>query len=292
MYKAQHYKKTAKQHIQNVDLLLENNNREINGYELDTYEQGFYNMLIANNVPARVAVQQARDMAKQANNPNLRFQNTPTVAVADSYNLDGFALLGTAANFTISIKRLTNNIATPLPVPLFGAIHFQSAYAQIIDMTISPGTTITNFSTGINDTTLPNNTICEIEYTNGADVDKVQISCNTVPYPTFIAAMQGNDVFKLSKLRLTASVSAQADLQFSQTFKNRVVTLFGGDKGTDLPVSAAKSPFQQQTAIVDVDGEFFYNKQKMLQVNIIEASAPNFTLSIAAFVSHYSKDQV
>lgn len=164
---------------------------------------------------------------------------------------------GLAAQFDIKIQRLTANIDASLPVAIFGAFDSASAYKAVISQFMPAGTTLTDLIIG----GVGNETTATFEYTKGADVDTIVVSLGQYDYPSFLEALKSSR-FMISNARYSVNdTTAQGLAQLTQTFKSVDRSMFGAYLQNDIPLSSAKTPYQNQNNIVDINGTFAVTAQ-------------------------------
>jgi hypothetical protein len=184
-----------------------------------------------------------------------------------------------AAQFDVNIKRVTANIAQDLPFVIFGQQDSKNGFRKVID----------NLPTGV---TLTSVEIGEVQgepekliftYTENANVDTVEVTCNQYPYPSFLEAMSTN-FFRMSKLRYQLSDSAQLS-QFNNDFSVTTRSMFGKRSANSISINAYKDPKQFQAGIIDVDGEFDLDKETSILSSIINVAG--FEVNLAMFIEKF-----
>lgn len=164
---------------------------------------------------------------------------------------------GLAAQFDIKINRLTANIDASLPVAIFGAFDSASAYKAVISQFMPTGTTLTDLVIG----GVGNETTASFEYTKGTDVDTIVVSLGQYDYPSFLEALKSSR-FMISNARYSVNdTTANGLAQLTQTFKSVDRSMFGAYLQNDIPLSSAKTPYQNQNNIVDINGTFAVTAQ-------------------------------
>ncbi len=174
-------------------------------------------------------------------------------------NLNGVSVQGMRrgavekASFAVQVKRLSANIALPLPYAIFGAVFTASGYRDII--TVPSGVTM-EVVNGIQNSSELNLGAGEygktkLIFTEGANVDIVEITTKAAAgYPSLLAATM-SDVFDVSKLRLAIAPSTE-DSQFDTDLNLVSKTIFGKEDKNPLNIASYKRPDQFQTGIVDI----------------------------------------
>ena len=179
------------------------------------------------------------------------------------------------AMLDIVVRRNTHTINEVLYVPLFGAVHKESLYNQIVNR-YGGSAKITAI------TTQPDGNL-RFTYTSGILTDTVDVICNQVPYATFLAA-SAFDNFQVFNSRYSLANPAQLN-QFSQIYSSVNKTLFGQAIENQLTVNQFKDPRQYQNGIVDVRATMNFDLNTALVVGTID-DAVEFTLGL--FVNSFS----
>jgi hypothetical protein len=197
---------------------------------------------------------------------------------------------GSDAEFDITITRLTSavlsgGVAAVLPVPIFGAADFQSAYNQVLN-TLPVGVSISGIALVAGN--------CQITYTDGTHSDIVVISCSQYPYASFLYSMYTN-LFRIGAIRYTVFDTTQLT-QYNNQFQIIKRGMFGTDKRDKINVLSYKKPEQFQNGIVDIgtvgnmlpDARMVNIDQETTLVIGCNASA-GFSFNLSMFLSAYSK---
>jgi len=125
-------------------------------------------------------------------------------------------------------------------------------------------------------------------HTVGANTDNIDITCNQVPYPTFLDAT-GNDVFRISNIRYILTNPADT-IQYTQLFSFKTKTLFGKDAGNAVSVNAYKKPEQFQAGVIDIPVNADIDKETYILLNMATgASAYPFSVQISVFVEKFAR---
>ena len=178
------------------------------------------------------------------------------------------------AMLDIVIERNTANIPGSLPVPIFGGIHRESNYQQIVSRyTAARITSVTTTASG--------NLL--LTYAQGVLTDTIEVRCNQVPYATFLEASKF-DTFTVFNSRYALANPAQLS-QFSEIYASVNKTLFGQAIENQLTVNQFKDPRQFQNGIVDVKAQMSFDKDTALVVGTID-QAVEFTLGL--FVNSFA----
>jgi hypothetical protein len=186
-----------------------------------------------------------------------------------------------AAQFDIQISRATQTVTDALPVPIFGAFDIASKYASVL--TLPAGVTISALSIGAVGTESKVN----ISYTKGANTDIITITIAQYDYPSFLQALLSSR-FIVSNIRYTISdTSASGLAQLTQPFKQVDRSMFGALLRNDIPLSSARTPYQNQVGVVDVNGTYNLTAQSTWILNFISLSTQTVTLS--CFVTSSNK---
>jgi hypothetical protein len=176
---------------------------------------------------------------------------------------------GLAAQFDIHIERKSITINQDLPVPIFGGFDSLSAYTSVISQFLGSGTTlyqcyIGTASVGLNALTAPHVATSPVSvtltYKNGANYDDVVITLGQYDYPAFLAALRTSK-FTVSNARYNISDTTTGLQQLTKPFKSIERSMFGAYIQNDIPLSSAKTPYQMQNGIVDINGTFKVNAQ-------------------------------
>lgn len=191
-----------------------------------------------------------------------------------------------AAQFQLTVVRNTAAIAEDLPFALFGFQDMQNGYRDIIPSMLAAGTTLTSVVIGeLGGGGAAGANRARFTYTNGANVDTVDVTCSTYSYPALLAA-GSNDLLKLSAMRMSlsdATLLRQFDLEM-RSLKN---SPFGKGEFNKLTPSASKSPRQYQNGIVDLDYIFKVDKETTIVGKIANQAA--FQVSFNAYVEKFDR---
>lgn len=210
---------------------------------------------------------------------------TPGGQVPSSLNLPNFAPtpgnVNAAAQFTIQIKRLTNEILLPLPVAVFAPVYGPNGWRILLQGRMPAGVRLEKVTGGEIDS-LPENYRFSYLDTSGNN-DLVEVSCTTAPYPAFLAALI-TDRFKLNKLRLTLSDPSQV-AQYANQLSFVTRSMFGLGTSNDLVPDNFRSPQQYQAGIVDVDVDASFDKQTGIVTTINPVAG--LQMSINCFASSF-----
>ena len=182
-----------------------------------------------------------------------------------------------AAMFDIIMKRLTANIASPLPAPIFGALDKESDYTEIIPVLVPDGVSY------VIDRTTDRKGL-KITYTDGVGTDIVEISCVQNAYLNLLRATQGS-LIKLEQNKLNISDVTHVS-QFSKKVQVTKNTLFGRDTTDSFTPNQFKTDMQNQNDIRVITQNFDVDAETSL-VFMIEPVA-NFEVTLTSYVSKFS----
>lgn len=200
-----------------------------------------------------------------------------------------------AAQFDIIVTRLTAAIAEVLPFPLFGAATLESGLQQDVgNYLASSNTSLVGIQYGMafigsgDETITPvlsSSNKLRLQYKNGSDLDIIEITCTSVPYPQFVQSTF-SDIFTLNKIRMTISDSSLVN-QFSQQMVFTRKSIFGKFVSNPLTATAFSSPFQLRTDIVDVNVNDNVDKETAIWCKILATA--DFSITYSVFVQKYTK---
>jgi len=186
-----------------------------------------------------------------------------------------------AAQFDLKIKRLTAAVTDDVPVPIFGAFDIASKYNGVLSF--PSGVSISALTVGAVGT---ENQV-RISYTKSASTDIVQITISQYPYPAFLNALLGSR-FIISNARYSISDTSATGLQqLTKPFKSVDRSMFGALLQNDIPLSSAKTPYQNQVGIVDINGTFNVTAQTTWILDF--QSLANQEVTISMFVTNSDK---
>jgi hypothetical protein len=185
-----------------------------------------------------------------------------------------------ASVFDLVITRNSANIAQYLPIPLFGALDFESKYKDIISSFL-PLSTIT-YELAVS----PSGKGLRFTFTNsvGPAVDTIDVECSQVAYVNLLRASQGS-ILKFSENKINISdVTKQA--QFTQAvtlFKN---SLFGKLEKDSFTPNQFKSDLQNQNDIRTITIQWDIDQESSV-VYLINNTA-GFVVTQTSYVESYS----
>jgi hypothetical protein len=172
-----------------------------------------------------------------------------------------------AAQFDIHIVRTGVNTGTDLPVPIFGGFDSLSAYQAVISQFLPAGVslyslTIGNTNAGANAGTGAdaNTVVLTFAKAGVSPKDTITISLGQYDYPSFLGALRSSK-FVISNARYNISNTDTGLNQLTKPFKSIERSMFGAYVQNDIPLSSAKTPYQMQNGIVDINGTFKVNAQ-------------------------------
>lgn len=259
----------------NYDATL-SNEQSFDALEVENY---FYT---AKRKPRGVARQMAERVVRQPGVLNKVKESMRQDGYRAGFEPSGAAVgQGLSAQFDIQITRLTADIPSDLPVPIFGAYDIASVYNGVL--TQPSGVSIIGLDVG----KIGSETEVVITYTNGIDSDKVIITISQYDYPSFLQALLASR-FTVSNARYSVSdTSALGIQQLTKPFNTIERSMFGAYVQNNIPLSSSKSPFQFQNGIVDILGTFNITAQSTW----VLAFQPNAgqQVTISAFVSASTK---
>jgi len=239
-------------------------------YDDDNYEDG----MSYDEESASFSNQNNRGIVRQGKRP---------LVVVRSHQNPGRKL--DKAQFDINITRLTNTIAAPLPVAVFGTTHSRSGYKQFL---IPPTGATLAVVGGLNSPVAGTTDRLRFTYTSGLNIDSIDVTCNQVPYPVFLDAL-GADVFRISNIRYRLTNSADT-IQFSQQHQFESKSLFGKQISDDITIGAYLKPEQFQPGVIDIPIAADVDKETMFIANISDlATAYPFNLTLSVFVEKFNK---
>ena len=191
---------------------------------------------------------------------------------------------GLAAQFDIKITRTGVNTGAILPAAIFGAFDAASGYKSIINQYLPSGVTLTGLTIG----GIGNETVAKFTFTKAGvtPTDVISVSINQYEYPSFLEALKTSR-FIVSNARYSISDTSAPGLpQLTQGFKSFDRSMFGALVQNDIPLSSAKTPYQNQPGIVDINGTFNVTAQSTW-VLLFAPHAQEVTIS--AFVAQANK---
>jgi hypothetical protein len=190
---------------------------------------------------------------------------------------------GTQALIDIVVTRLTTNLAgIDLPFAIFGFTFVPTQYFGLIST--PSGLT---FSVDVS-----NPLRLDFVWTNGIVTDRVRVSTTQTNYVSFLQGL-ASDMFQVEKVRMTLSDTTNTD-QFNRSIELGEKTMFGKRSFNPIPVQSLKSPYQQQTNIIDLGTDekplnWGVDKNVVLlsQIKAVE----NFSVTYSTFISNLERLQ-
>lgn len=191
----------------------------------------------------------------------IRREGTPqngstTIAIGNGQYSGGNMAVATGqvAEFSIIITRNSSKIRSALPVVLFMTDFLSNKYQMVINnflQQLSPGTVLADV-TNVNGNTI------RFTFTNGANTDQIDITCDTTAYPSML-----NSLFttwfktlmlrmELNNLTTPSSTDSDAGRQFKQSIAPIYDTNFGAFGGQRCPLTNCKPPNQFLKNVIDV----------------------------------------
>lgn len=181
-----------------------------------------------------------------------------------------------AAQFTLNITRNSVNIASILPVPLFGILDKESTYKEIVAQSLPAGCVLTLAVS-------PTGKGIRFTYTSGGNVDTIDVECPQVPYVNLLRASQGSILTMTQNKMSIDDVADQS--QFAQAVEIVHNTLFGKFTSDSFTPNDYKSDLQNQNDIRIFTNIITIDQETSLMFQAI-AVATGFSLT--SFVSSYS----
>lgn len=215
----------------------------------------------------------------RASNPALAAALTSSKKGVGVVNVAGFRAPNAAAQMNFRIIRNTAAIALYLPVPLFGVLSQESDWASIMAQEL-PASDITYTVTRTAD-----RKGLRFTYTQGANVDTIDVFLNELPYTEFLRGLQ-TALMKLSQTKMRVSALAAAD-QFAQSIKFYDSSQFGRKSNDSINPDSFDTDLSQKdniriiTTVIDIDPE----RTMVFQIKNTAA----LTTSLNTFVQKFEK---
>ena len=187
-----------------------------------------------------------------------------------------------AASFTITAKRLTATINEILEAPIFGVIDRYSGYSKVISL--PAGVTVNSIAYGVDKGIADANKMV-IEYTDGTNEDKIEVTCQQNPYPLLLESTR-TDLLRAQGVRLSLSDSTAVS-QFDQQFNVVKRSMTGRSVNDSLTPSQYKQPTQFQTGIVDLPVNISVDKETTITCGIIPQAG--LAISFSFFAAQFDK---
>lgn len=198
-----------------------------------------------------------------------------------------FASSNAVASFNMTVNRLTHTIHQTLPVFIGASDLLSNGYREALAGYLPAGVTLSAVQYGTN-AGAPFATRVSFTFTEGVNTDKIEITCGTLPYPSFLAALNRNKMI-LSKLRINVPNVASASTQFSQNLTVYERTLFGKGATNDIQISGEFTPNQFQNGIVDIDEPIELLSNKGFIVPVIDAGIDSYLLNFTGKVQVFER---
>ena len=245
-------------------------------FEAENWE-AMENLLVARGVPQA----QARQMVMSARSSSPGFVDRGPQGAGQ------FTPGGTwgnpeavAAQLTLNVRRVTANIAGPLPYVIFGAMDAQNGYRRALQGLLKGGTVLDSVEVGESDAQ-PEALV--LTYSNGANTDTVEVTCGAAPYPLVLNSTI-TDTLQSMKMRLSISDPA-ASAQFLTDLSVQVRNMWGTVKSRSLNPESFRSPEQFQNGILDINVGINFDKETMIVGEILGTA--DFTVSHALFIQDF-----
>ncbi len=184
------------------------------------------------------------------------------------------------AMFDINILRNTANIAVALPVPLFGALHYNAKYISLLPQYLPAGVVLTSITVDAS-----GNLNFLYTQTAGGATDIINVSCAQVPYITFLDASKFNSQ-TIGKTRIQISDITKV-VQFNQIFETYTKTLYGKHGGNGISLASTNDPKNYPNGARDVNQAYDTDGETAVIVGIINVAA--FTVSMNMYVQRYNR---
>lgn len=269
-----------------IDNLLRQGGAEFSSYEdpASSYElQAFESFLVSQG---RMSPADAKVTAiKASQQPHL------AAKLRAAMNKAGQGLMAIdediAATFTLTVKRISANIAQDLPIAMLGALAAKNGYRQALTGYLGAGTTLTSVEIGESDGQ-PDQAL--FTFTNGASVDTVSIQSDTYPYPSLLESTV-TDTLSANKVRVELSDKTQTR-QYRNPIIPSVANMFGAAKQNQATAANFRTPQDFQEGIVDIPARIDFDKEtsaihKIINVVGLEV---NYTWFVRKFNRVTSKD--
>lgn len=187
----------------------------------------------------------------------------------------------TQALIDIVVTRMSANlVGVDLPFSILGFTHLATQYFGMI----SPPVGLT-FSV---DTSNP--TRLDFVWTNGIATDRVRVSTTQNNYVAFLQGLS-SDMFEVEKVRMTLSDAINID-QFNRSIELGEKTMFGKRSFVPIPVQSLKSPYQQQTNIIDLgtdDKPLKWGVDKNVVLLSQIKAVEGFSVTYSTFISNLER---
>lgn len=256
-------------------------NFDVEDFEVEAYEAEYLEHVEKFKKRMNPASAKAAAHKVMSNKHGKKFQaamRTKSAGKAKPGSLGQNPLYDAAAQFDLTVTRVSANIATALTVPLFGSLHFDAKYLSIMGAYLPAGVTIT---------TIAINSTGDVVFTltDGVGTDTIKISCTQIPYITFLNALNYS-AMRLSKVRYAISDITKL-AQFNQPFETYYKTIFGKHGGNGLSLAAVNDPKYLNNGVRDLDNTIDINNETAVIIGIINTAG--FSVCISSFVQAYDR---
>lgn len=171
------------------------------------------------------------------------------------------------SSLPIQVTRNSYNIPLALPYVLFCPDAQSTNFSTVLSDAgiLPPGVTCT--------VSIFNNIALRLTFVSGVASDTIDITTQfPVPYPVIMQMIAGGDWFISDLLQQT--VGSNYNAQFNTVSMAFGQLAFNGFKGSNaIPLSNAKSPYQFQLNIIDVNRRFTINSRRYVAMKMV-AVAP------------------
>lgn len=199
--------------------------------------------------------------------------------------------------FSLVVRRLSATITEDLPCPLFGYFDSLAAWAKVLNQQLPAGVTVGAFQNGI--LTLTSDPVkfaafitaawnktqtVRIAFTQGVNIDIVEISCTENPYPILLQASALNNML-INGIRIRVNDTSMQD-QLSVSIKPYRRTLLGKTSDDSTPLDTFFSPMQFQTGIIDYEVNTPIDGETTMCFDLIQAAV---TVNMSVFVNNSNR---
>ncbi len=256
---------------------------EIEDYEQEAFEQEFFDTIehfkkkglssTASRAQAhkKLSAKHGKKFGKAITNAQKKSTNSPGSIGANPF-------YDAAAQFDITVTRVSANIASSLTVPLFASLHFDAKYISVMGNYLPAGVTISSIAINATGDVV-------FTLTDGVGTDTIKVSCTQIPYITFINALNYT-AMRLSKVRYALSDITKL-AQFNQPFETYSKSIFGKHAGNGLSLAAVNDPKYLNNGVRDLDNTIDINNETAVIIGII--NVVGFSVCISSFVSGYNR---
>jgi len=210
--------------------------------------------------------------------------NTPSTPEPKGKSGVGENFIG-SANFSITLKRKTDNIPQDLPIPVFGVVALEERYSNFLAGQLGGGTILKSINIG-KDATNPLVAVFEFENSGLAKTDLVELTCSSTSYAALLRATM-TDVFQILKIRYSISDITKLG-QYQKQITMASKSLFGKVQSDNLTPDTYRIPSQNQDGIVDINANISIDKDSGIIVTM-GTNGANFNVGLNLFINHYSR---